>query len=49
MNISKLADHSQGWPKGSLSIATILRCREGTTLPWIAPVYPCSTPYNAEC
>ena len=32
------------------SMATKPRCREGRySFPWIAPLYPWSVPYNAEC
>ena len=37
-------------PKASFSIATTLSCRGGCySIPWIAPLYPWSVPYNAEC
>ena len=37
-------------PKASFSIATTPRCRGGCyIIPWIAPLYPWSLPYNAEC
>ena len=37
----------EGNPKAPLSIA---RCREGHyTIPWIAPIYSWSIPYNSEC
>ena len=46
----KLATVVEGDPKASFSIATTLRCRGGrNTFPWIALLYPWSSPYNAEC
>ena len=37
-------------PKASFTIATTSRCRGGHySFPWIAPLYPWSAPYNAEC
>ena len=43
--VSKVSDHSRGWP-----IATTPRCRGGRySIPWIAPLYPWTVPYNAEC
>ena len=39
-----------GDPKSPFSIATTPRCRGGCySFPWIAPLYPWSIPYNAEC
>ena len=36
--------------KAPFSIATTLRCRGGRHfIPWIAPLYPWSVPYNPEC
>ena len=36
--------------KAPFLIATTPRCREGCySFPWIAPLYPWSVPYNAEC
>ena len=47
---SKVGDRSRGWPKSPFSIATTPRCREGRySIPWIAPLYPWSLPYNSEC
>ena len=47
---SKVSDHSRGWPKAPFSIATTARCRGGHySFPWIAPLYPWTVPYNAEC
>ena len=48
--ISKVGDHSQGWPETSLfhSYYTKMLGR-ALLLPWIAPLYPWSVPYNAEC
>ena len=49
-NKSKVGDCSQERPEGYFSIATTPRCREGHySFPWIAPLYPRSIPYNAEC
>ena len=40
----------KGDPKAPFSIATTPRCRgEHYSIPWIAPLYPWSLPYNAEC
>ena len=40
----------KGGPKAAFSIATTPRCRWGrNSFPWIAPLYPWSLPYNAEC
>ena len=40
----------KGDPKAPFSIATTLRCRGGRySISWIAPLYPWSLPYNAEC
>ena len=37
-------------PKSHFSIATTPRCKGGRySFPWIAPLYPWSPPYNAEC
>ena len=38
-------------PKAPFWIATTLSCRGGGhySIPWIAPLYPWSLPYNAEC
>ena len=45
----KLATLVQGDPKTPFSIATTLRCRIGRYfIPWIAPLYSWSVPYNAE-
>ena len=44
----KLATLVDGDPKAPFSIATTPRCREGSySIPWISPLYPWSTPYNA--
>ena len=51
-NISKvkLAMVVEGDQKSPFSIATTPRCRGGRySFLWIAPFYPSSTPYNAEC
>ena len=46
----KLATLIEGDPKASFSIATAQRCTEGRySIPWIAPLYPWSLTYNAEC
>ena len=45
-----LATIVEGDPKVPFSIATTQRCRGGRySFPWIAPLYPWSLPYNAEC
>ena len=47
---SNLAALVEGDPKASFSIATTPKCRGGRySFPWIAPLYPWSIPYNAEC
>ena len=47
---SKVGNLSWGWPEGSFSIATTLRCRGGHYfIPWIGPLYSWYIPYNAEC
>ena len=46
-NKVKLATIVEGDPK---AIATTPRCRGGRySIPWIAPLYPWTVPYNAEC
>ena len=46
----KLVFIDEGDPKAPFSLATTLSCREGCySFPWIAPLYPWSIPYNAEC
>ena len=46
----KLATIVEGDPKAPFSIATTPRCRGGRySIPWIAPLYPWTVPYNAEC
>ena len=46
----KLATIVEGDPKVPFSIATTPRCRGGRySIPWIAPLYPWTVPYNAEC
>ena len=48
--IVKLATIIKVDSKASLSIASTPRCRRGHhSFPWIAPLYPWSIPYNAEC
>ena len=47
---TKLATIVEGDPKAPFSIATTPRCRGGRySIPWIAPLYPWTVPYNAEC
>ena len=49
-SVSKLATIVEGDPKAPFSIATTPRCRGGRySIPWIAPLYPWTVPYNAEC
>ena len=46
----KLATIVEGDPKAPFSIATTPRCRGGRySIPRIAPLYPWTVPYNAEC
>ena len=46
----ELATIVEGDPKAPFSIATTPRCRGGRySIPWIAPLYPWTVPYNAEC
>ena len=46
----KLATSVEDDPKSLFSIATTPNCRTGrNSFPWIAPLYPWSLPYNAEC
>ena len=46
----KLATIVEGEPKAPFSIATTPRCRGGRySIPRIAPLYPWTVPYNAEC
>ena len=48
--VSKLATIVEGDPKAPFSIATTPRCRGGRySIPRIAPLYPWTVPYNAEC
>ena len=48
--VVKLATVVEGEPKAPFSIATTPRCRGGRDFfSWIAPLYPWSLPYNAEC
>ena len=45
----KLATIVEGDPKAPFSIATTTWCRgRHYFILWIAPLYPCSLPYNAE-
>ena len=46
----KLATVVEGDLKAPFSLATTTRCRvECNSFSWIAPFYPWSVPYNAEC
>ena len=46
----KLSTVVEGDPKAPFSIIATPRCRGGRdSFPWIAPLYPWSVPYNAEC
>ena len=46
----KLLTLVKGDPKAPFSIATTPKCSGGCySIPWIAPLYPWSLPYNAEC
>ena len=46
----KLATIVEGDPKAPFSITTTPRCRGGRySIPRIAPLYPWTVPYNAEC
>ena len=46
----KLATIVEDDPKAPFSLATTLGWRRGRySIPWIAPLYPWSVPYNAEC
>ena len=48
--VIKLATIVEGDPKAPFSIATTPRCRGGRySIPRIAPLYPWTVPYNAEC
>ena len=48
--ITKLATIVEGEPKATFSIPTTPRCKGGRySIPWIAPLYPWSLPYSAEC
>ena len=49
INNNKVGDLVEGDPKAPFSIATTTRCKRRFTIPWIAPLYPLSLPYNAEC
>ena len=45
-----LATLVKGNAKAPFSRATTPRSKEGRySIPWIAPLYPLSQPYNAEC
>ena len=46
----KLAIVVEGKPKAPFSIATTPKSKEEcNSFPWIAPLYPWSVPYSAEC
>ena len=46
----KLAILVEGDPEAPFLVDTTPRCREGcSSIPWIAPFYPWSLPYNAKC
>ena len=46
----KLATLVESELKATFSIATTLKYKGGRySIPWIAPLYPWSSPYNAEC
>ena len=46
----KLATLVEGDSKDPFSIATTPTCKGGHySIPWIAPLYPWSLSYNAEC
>ena len=49
IGISKLATIVEGNPKAPFSIATTQGVGGALLLTWIAPLYPWSVPYNAEC
>ena len=50
IKVNKLATIVEGDPKAPFSIATTPRCRGGRySIPRIAPLYPWTVPYNAEC
>ena len=50
INLAKLATLVERDPKASFYIATTSMCRRGHySIPWIAPLYPWSIPYNVEC
>ena len=47
---NKLATVVEGDPKAAFSIATTPKYRGGRySIPWTAPLYPWSLPFNAEC
>ena len=47
--VHKIGELSRGDPRALFSIANTLRCRGGRySIPWIAPLYPWSLPYNAR-
>ena len=46
----KLSTLLEGDPKSPFLIDTTPRCKAGrNSFSWIAPLYPWSLPYNAEC
>ena len=47
--LNKLATFVEGDSKAPFSIATTPKCSgERYSIPWMAPLYPSSLPYNAE-
>ena len=48
--VVKLVTFCRGWLAAFFSLATIPRSKGGRySVPWIAPVFPWSLPYNCEC
>ena len=46
----KMVTIVEGDPKAPFSLATTPKCRgRCDSIPWIAPLYSRSLPYNAEC
>ena len=45
---SKVGNHSRRWPEGSLFNSYHNEVLGGVLIPWIAPLYPWSLPYNSE-
>ena len=50
VKVSKVGDHSWGWPEGSLFNSLLHQGVGGGhySFSWIALLYPWSIPYNAE-